>query len=644
MVFDPKKKKLATMFSTMFAGAFILISLVFYVYDYQSQKSALHDNLRSKASSILDFADVLLESRNEKFFSGESPEIPQVIQNEVFGKFTKVSEGKVFFKEASDHPVVPTNKAKGYESEAIKAFQSDRTLKEMEQFVMDGDKEYYMLARPIVSEERCMQCHPTWKPDNVIAIENVRIDTGDFDAALMENFWITLGTAFVNIVIILILTHFLFSRYVATRISKVLSVILRVEKGHFVIDDLVKDEPLVNHETQNEIDHLFAHLDKMVNTLRPVIANVVDQSKQIAFEASYGYVRIDQTNDFVKQQNSSLEHSQQLIDNVLQLNDAVGTKLEELIDNSSQSVQQIEGGQKVVHTNISESVSAAAAMDSTVAAIQELRRFSNEISSTMEIITDIADETNLIALNAAIEAARAGEHGRGFAVVADKIRELAEVSLENAQTITGHLSKIHQHINAVNANAERSKAVITGLNESSGELNEKFQEIRVSIDMITGVLNQFKNDFNHETVALRQAGADLLKVKDSSTVLVENADRSKQIMNELVDRGGELKTLADGFEVVLQNNRSAPRTIITPPIHATVKRTEGVVNVYLFDASQNGISFYATDEHAPRLGKGEKGRVVLDTPLSGVSEIAFEVVYISEESVKGAFFYGARRL
>ena len=291
MVFDPKKKKLATMFSTMFAGAFILISLVFYVYDYQSQKSALHDNLRSKASSILDFADVLLESRNEKFFSGESPEIPQVIQNEVFGKFTKVSEGKVFFKEASDHPVVPTNKAKGYESEAIKAFQSDRTLKEMEQFVMDGDKEYYMLARPIVSEERCMQCHPTWKPDNVIAIENVRIDTGDFDAALMENFWITLGTAFVNIVIILILTHFLFSRYVATRISKVLSVILRVEKGHFVIDDLVKDEPLVNHETQNEIDHLFAHLDKMVNTLRPVIANVVDQSKQIAFEASYGYVR-----------------------------------------------------------------------------------------------------------------------------------------------------------------------------------------------------------------------------------------------------------------------------------------------------------------------------------------------------------------
>ena len=72
MNFDPKKMKLATMFSVMFAGAFIAISLFFSFYSYQSQKNALHQNLKSKASSILDFADVLLESRNEKFFSGES--------------------------------------------------------------------------------------------------------------------------------------------------------------------------------------------------------------------------------------------------------------------------------------------------------------------------------------------------------------------------------------------------------------------------------------------------------------------------------------------------------------------------------------------------------------------------------------------
>lgn len=643
MIFDPKKKKLATMFSVMFAGAFVAISLLFYLYDYHSQKASMHENLHSKASSILDFADVLLESRNEKFFSGNSPEIPQVIQNEVFAKFTDVSQGKVFFKEASDTPVLPANKAKSYESDAIRSFAADRSLKELEGFVQEDGKEYYMLARPIVSEERCIQCHPAWKANEVIAIENVRIDTVDFREALNENFWITVTTALFNIVIILILTHYLFSRYVASRINKVLEVIFRVEGGHFVIDDLIKDEPIAKGSTQNEIDRLFRHLDRMVNTLRPVISNVVDQSKHIAFEASYGYVRIDQTNDFVKSQNLSLEQSQRQIDDVLRLNDAVGTKLGELLESSARSVVQIEAGQEVVTSNVRESTAAAAAMDSTVGAIEDLRRFSDEISSTMEVITDIADETNLIALNAAIEAARAGEHGRGFAVVADKIRELAEISLDNAQTITAALKKIHAHIDSVRTNAQQSKGVITGLNRSSEALNHSFGEIRESIDMITAVLNRFRADFSHETEALQQAGMELQHVREASNVLVENAERSKLIMGEMVHRGGDLKSLADGFEVVLKNNRTAVRTIVSPPIHGKIRTGNMEMNVYLFDSSEKGISFYATEENSSRLRNGERGRLILDEALEGEREIGFEVVHISTETVHGVFFYGAKR-
>lgn len=644
MNFDPKKMKLATMFSVMFAGAFIAVSLFFSIYSYQSQKSALHQNLKSKASSILDFADVLLESRNEKFFSGESLETPQIIQNEVFGKFTKISDGKVFFKEASEHPVVSTNQAKIYESDTIKAFKKDRALKEIERFIVDDKKEYFMLARPIISENRCIQCHPTWKENDVVAIEDVRIDTSDFNEALSDNFWITFATALINIVIILVLTHFLFSRYVARRINKVLEVIFRVEKGKFVIDDLLHGEPIQHGSTKNEIDRLFRHLDSMVNALRPVIASVVTESKQIAFEASYGYVQIDQINDYVKIQNSSLGHSQENIDNVLRLNDAVGHKLEELFESSSQSLKQIETGQNVVHSNTKESSEAAKAMESTILAIQELRKFSNEISSTMEIITDIADETNLIALNAAIEAARAGEHGRGFAVVADKIRELAEVSLDNARTITGYLTKIHEHVNVVTKNAEGAKEVITVLNKSSQTLHGQFQEIRNGIDTVTDVLNHFKNDFAQETVALIDASKGLSNVRESSIILVDNADRSKAIMSELVHRGGELKTLADGFEVLLKNNRTTSRTIITPPLHIRIKMTNGEFSGYLFDNSSSGISFYVASESAERLLQESRGKIIPDTALDGIREIPFQVVYISEEIVKGAFFYGAKRI
>ncbi len=85
----------------------------------------------------------------------------------------------------------------------------------------------------------------------------------------------------------------------------------------------------------------------------------------------------------------------------------------------------------------------------------------------MDIISDIADETNLISLKVAIEAARAGIHGRNFAVVADKIRELAEVSQKNADDIGEVLKKINKQIDNVSSSAKRSKENVISLVNSS---------------------------------------------------------------------------------------------------------------------------------------------------------------------------------
>ena len=644
MLLHPRNYKLATMFSVMFAVAFIVVTAFFTYYDYRSQKEVLDQNLHSQGRTVLDFAGALLESRNEKFFSGESFEVPQIIQNEVLGNFTKVSEGKILFKEASNTPMNPDNLAESYESDAIRYFQEHRDARSLERFIQKEAGEYYMMARPILSEARCKQCHPAWTPGEVIAIENVLIDTNDYRHSLSENFWISVATAAINILVILLLTHFLFSRHVAERLSKVLQLIFRIEKGNFVIDDIIADEPLEQGSTHNEIDRLFRHLERMVDALRPVIGNVVEASRQMAFEASYGYVKIDRTNAHVTDQNLRLERSQEQISQVLGINASAGENLQRLHADSMVSVQTIESGQEQISRNLTESTRAASAMDDTVAAITELRNFSNEISHTIEVITDIADETNLIALNAAIEAARAGEHGRGFAVVADKIRELAEVSLANAQTIGGVLRSIHAHIDKVTQNAGQAKGVIVTLGESSVALNERFVQIRENIDRITGILEDFRKDFADETVALERIRKDLDHIKEASGELSDNAENAKKIMNLLVVKGGSLKSLADGFEVVL-NRRSEARTIITPPLHAVAKvGSAAPQEVYLFDATHQGVSFYSVDAgERARFAVGDRGRLELEADLGGVREIAFEIVTLSEESDEGVFFYGARR-
>lgn len=631
------------MFSIAFATVFILISSIFYVKDYFQQKSTLESNMKSKAESILNFADVLLESRNEKFFSGESPEIPQVIQNDIFNKFTAISNGKVFYKEASMKPMSEKNKATDYEARMIDFFKSNRDVKQKEQYIVDNKKDYYMLARPILSEEKCLMCHPTWKVDDVIAIEDVRIDLYDFKEAISATIQSQLLTFTLNIVSILILIHILFSKFVAQRITKILEIIFRVERGNFIIEDIIKDEKTQKGSTKNEIDRLFRHLQIMVDALKPVISNVVHQSKKMSFEASYGYVKIEETNKFVESQNRALSNSQKNISEVLNLNNAAGNQLQELLESSNDSIVKIEDGQTEVQINLTESSQAEISMDETVTSIAELRTFSNEISKTLEIITDIADETNLIALNAAIEAARAGEHGRSFSVVADKIRELAEVSITNAHDIKTVLNKIHNYIDVVSNNAANAKMTINKLSKSSEIIDDRFTSVKNSIDLISSTLETFQQEFNTESLALKTTSKDIEEVKTASTYLEKNALSSQNVMNSLVEKGGELKSLADGFEVIT-NNRNINRTIVTPPIKAeTYINGKFIKNVYIFDFSKNGISFYSVDTPKQNLSIGAHGKLKLTTPINNLKEINFEIVYISDEEIKDVYFYGAEQ-
>lgn len=638
-IMDIKKYRLSTMFSIMFAIAFVLISTVFYYFNYTKQVSSLKSNLQSQAKSILDFADVLLESRNEKFFSGESPEVPQIIQNSVFEKFTKVSGGKVFFKEASKAPTNEKNLATKYEAQTIEEFAKNRKLKEIVKTVNKGGKEYYMLARPIIAEDRCKTCHPTWTKGDVIAIEDVRIDMDDFYSALNNNIYLTAITGLINIIIILLLIQYIFKKYVSNRINKLLQVIFRVEKGNFVIDDLLKNESLEQGSTSNEIDRLFRHLKRMVGALKPVISNVVEVSKHMAFQSSYSYTKIDETNQQVHHQNQLLINSKELLNSVLDKNTQMRESLDSLLGSSKESQEIVFQSKNDIENNLKKGEEAVVSMDNTSQTIIDLKVFSNEVSKMTGIITDIADETNLIALNAAIEAARAGEHGRGFSVVADKIRELAEVSLQNASDISVILAKIDNKIDNVSKSATSSKKSVSDLVENSDKINKSFEKIDESFSLISSSLVKFESDFIKESKMLKNSDNNLNIVKKSSVVLTNNAEDTKEVMNSISHKSAQLKKLADGFEVVL-NNRKDERTVQTPPLKAKDRRGR---DVYIFDLSKNGASFYLLDNKNV-LNKGDRITLKLEKSVENTNAIGCEIIYSSNKNEQNIYFYGAKRV
>ncbi|MFP6249485.1 methyl-accepting chemotaxis protein TlpB [Helicobacter pylori] len=211
--------------------------------------------------------------------------------------------------------------------------------------------------------------------------------------------------------------------------------------------------------------------------------------------------------DIASMMNISIEQSQGLRKRLIETQGLVKESKEAIGDLFSQ---------------ITESVHTEEELSSKV---EQLSRNADDVKSILDIINDIADQTNLLALNAAIEAARAGEHGRGFAVVADEVRNLAGRTQKSLAEINSTIMVIVQEINAVSSQMNLNSQKMERLSDMSKSVQETYEKMSSNLSSVVLDSNQSMDDYaksGHQIEAMVSDFAEVEKV--ASKTLADSSD------------------------------------------------------------------------------------------------------------------------
>ena len=289
--------------------------------------------------------------------------------------------------------------------------------------------------------------------------------------------------------------------------------------------DLLTEIPLGAGDTQS----LMAAMTTMRDGLQGIVRNI-HQGADALNAASDNLVRMaDRVSGGVSQQNDATSAIaatlEEITVSIRHVSDSAASVNEMATDAGNLSAQ----GNATVSQAVADMQRSAESVNQSAAMVEKLGEGSRQISTIVNVIKDIADQTNLLALNAAIEAARAGEAGRGFAVVADEVRKLAERTASSTHEITTMINDIQTTTNnAIGGIEDGAKRV----NDSVGKANEAGN----SMARINDATNAVVEAVNEISLALReQSSASEVIAKNVEQVAVMNEENTAAVRNVVAD-------------------------------------------------------------------------------------------------------------
>ncbi|WP_330212397.1 methyl-accepting chemotaxis protein [Pseudomonas sp. Z18(2022)] len=338
-----------------------------------------------------------------------------------------------------------------------------------------------------------------------------------------------------------ILAAWAITRQIVIPLSQTLKVAERVAAG-----DLSHN--LIS-ERRDELGQLQRSMQSMTVGLRELIGGISDGVTQIASAAEQLSAVTEQTSAGVNSQKVETDQVATAMNEMAATVQEVARNAEEASEAAVAADQQAREGDKVVGEAIAQIERLASEVGNSTEAMGHLKRESDKIGSVLDVIKSVAQQTNLLALNAAIEAARAGEAGRGFAVVADEVRSLAQRTQKSTEEIEELIVGLQSGTQQVATIMDNSR----NLTDSSVELTRRagnaLENITRTVSTIQAMNQQIATAAEQQSAVAEEINRSVLNVRDVSEQTSAASEETAASSAELARLGIYLQTLVGRFKV-----------------------------------------------------------------------------------------------
>ena len=320
------------------------------------------------------------------------------------------------------------------------------------------------------------------------------------------------------------------SRTIVGRLEQTVAIARNIAAGQL-------DSPIPTGG-RDELGQLLAAFGQMQDKLRGMIQGIKQGTDQLVAASHSISANSQQLSAAAQEQSSAASSMAATVEELTVSINHVSDNAGEAHDLSSQSGQLAQDGGQTIQASVDSMRSIAGTVQSSATRIGELGEHSERVSSIVSVIKGIADQTNLLALNAAIEAARAGEQGRGFAVVADEVRQLAQRTTNSTQEIAAMIEKIQAATQAAMSDMEVGVRQVNGGVDLANQAGEAVVSINTSSDKVVRVVNQISLALREQTAASHDGARTVER-------LAQMAQQNSEAIGETVQTAVSLDALAN---------------------------------------------------------------------------------------------------